>query len=774
MATDAHHDSRLEFSIGPLADPGEAALFDLPPSDDLLRPELPVIDLASNEPLPQLPDNARLHPPPTYDPPLGHVATEVDAAGRTPGEIWLDGDVLMCPCPDCRAPMSIRLWLMIADCWRCGTSIELTEEQEREAMRLLEQRERAQRERTQHTGPQRTGAEQAAPRREPESRSSAPATPPAASSPTARATQPTPREEPTPPKPSGSPLPSESRGASSPTTPPAKSTPQPPSEPNGRAPDSRAARGPAAPVAPQTPRRPSTNPNPATHGSQPRPSGPSPAAGPRPAARRPMPAALAPSPARRRLQQETATGLAQAWVRSLFRDTPAWLVSLVFHLVALTLLAMLGPQEDDGEQITLSMVLSAADREGGDRAADNPLDDVKFDLPIPETIDPNNEEQREVLIRADQEARELRIDPESINPQMPELSRVKQTIGTASSIKAALAARDPRVRVEMVQQEGGTTMSEAAVARALRWIASQQRPDGRWNLESGANNDMAATSLALLPFLGAGQTHIVGRYQDTVGRGLRWMLDHQRPDGDLRYAGGSTGMYAHGQATIVLCEAFALSGDEELRVPAQRALDYIVKAQHIGGGWRYGPNEPGDTSVLGWQLMALQSGRAASLTVPDVTLELANNFLDSVQSHGGSRYAYMPQQRNNPTHRLTAEALLCRVYLGWKSDNPGLMEGLDWLLENNPPAQQADIYYWYYATQAFHHYGGESWDRWNSEMRDTLVDRQERRGPEAGSWSPHDDKYGREGGRLFVTALATCTLEVYYRHLPIFRQIDID
>ena len=48
----------------------------------------------------------------------------------------------MCRCPDCHAPLSVRAWLMVADCWRCGTSIELTEEQEQEAHRLLAEQER--------------------------------------------------------------------------------------------------------------------------------------------------------------------------------------------------------------------------------------------------------------------------------------------------------------------------------------------------------------------------------------------------------------------------------------------------------------------------------------------------------------------------------------------------------------------------------------------------------------------------------------------------------
>src|SRR5437879_5253517 len=54
-----------------------------------------------------------------------------------PRELWLHGGVLACACPDCGAPMSIRVWLMVADCLHCGASIELTPEEQRRAERLL-------------------------------------------------------------------------------------------------------------------------------------------------------------------------------------------------------------------------------------------------------------------------------------------------------------------------------------------------------------------------------------------------------------------------------------------------------------------------------------------------------------------------------------------------------------------------------------------------------------------------------------------------------------
>ena len=169
--------------------------------------------------------------------------------------------------------------------------------------------------------------------------------------------------------------------------------------------------------------------------------------------------------------------------------------------------------------------------------------------------------------------------------------------------------------------------------------------------------------------------------------------------------------------------------------------------------------------------MALQSARAAGLTVPSDTLDLADQYLETVQTADGAFYAYQPGRE--PTHVMTAEALLCRMYLGWTLDHPGLQLGIRELVHEFPPdGDDPDFYYWYYATQAAHHVGGRLWNRWNERLRDAVVTLQRTRGRDAGSWDP-DGPHASTGGRLYVTSLAVCTLEVYYRHAPIFRQIDL-
>ena len=72
-----------------------------------------------------------------------------------------------------------------------------------------------------------------------------------------------------------------------------------------------------------------------------------------------------------------------------------------------------------------------------------------------------------------------------------------------------------------------------------------------------------------------------------------------------------------------------------------------------------------------------------------------------------------------------------------------------------------------------HHFGGKHWEIWNKHLRDLLVVKQDRKGKYAGSWNPKHFQYGGSGGRIYVTALSICTLEVYYRHLPLFKQLEL-
>jgi hypothetical protein len=200
---------------------------------------------------------------------------------------------------------------------------------------------------------------------------------------------------------------------------------------------------------------------------------------------------------------------------------------------------------------------------------------------------------------------------------------------------------------------------------------------------------------------------------------------------------------------------------------AQGSLWFVEYAQDpIGGGWRYLPREPGDTSVVGWQLMALKSGKISGLNINPKTYKLVEKFLDTVSTSRGAFYGYAAPPRGTPASACTAIGLLCRMYMGWDKNVPGLVDGIAELSDAGP--NESDMYYNYYATQAMKHYGGRQWTDWNNEMRNFLVKTQEKEGNKAGSWHFDNGHASAKGGRLYSTSLACMTLEVYYRYLPLY------
>lgn len=353
--------------------------------------------------------------------------------------------------------------------------------------------------------------------------------------------------------------------------------------------------------------------------------------------------------------------------------------------------------------------------------------------------------------------------------------------------EALLKARQSDNSLEAIEKHGGTKASQEAVVRGLSWLEQHQFPDGRWSLHEFSQRcaghkpctaqgnlpcDTAATAFALLPFLGNGHTQHEGKHPIAVQRGLDWLVQKQRKSGELTTGNeGKARMYGHGVAAIALCEAYAMSQDPRLREPAQRSLDFIVASQHkASGGWRYQPNEHADTSVVGWQIMALKSGQMARLNVPQQPFDLARKWLDSVEGQGSQRGHFGYQDRN-PTPAMTAEGLLCRQYLGATRDDAGLVSGANYLLANLPDKRQENGYYWYYGTQTMYHLQGDYWKKWNAALRDMLVETQIKEGPMAGTWAPVD-RGEVTGGRVYATALRVLMLEVYYRYLPLYQSLE--
>ena len=503
----------------------------------------------------------------------------------------------------------------------------------------------------------------------------------------------------------------------------------------------------------------------------------------------------------------------QGWI------TAAWLVPTVLVIVLL-LLFLLWPDRGPSGEGTGSVADSvggaatdpggtggsdagkvAASGEGGDAGAGA----VGGELPTEQVPSQGDHKQQASASSADEHsddksgdesesavpadgANEEETEAESLpeNRARNQFFTVIPDVPRPAAAHSLSAVRSKQSRQALVRKGGGTRQSERAVRLALEWLAAHQESDGSWSFDHTqgpcngrcANPGMlqqarnGATAMALLPFLGAGETHQSGDFQSTVKQGLDYLCRSMQETEHGGVLVDQGNMYSHGLAAIVLSEAFSMTRDDQLAIPAQRALDYIMYAQDpTGGGWRYAARQRGDTSVVGWQIMALKSGTMAYLKVDPLVFDKAGQFLDSVQQQSGALYGYTgPGNGQGNGQATTAIGLLCRMYLGWHHNEPALRVGIGQIAAWGPSPD--DMYYNYYATQAMFQYSsarGQMWSNWNTPMRDALVDSQSQRGHEKGSWFMAS-WHASSGGRLYCTSLATLILEVYYRHMPIFQE----
>ena len=383
------------------------------------------------------------------------------------------------------------------------------------------------------------------------------------------------------------------------------------------------------------------------------------------------------------------------------------------------------------------------------------------------------------------------VVPENPTPELAEAAPPTPPVAHEPQplVPSTYSDRFAHDRDQIAEQRGGSQLTEEAVQAALGWLATTQSRNGGWDASrygagqeravlghnrqgSGANADMGITGLALLAFLGSGHTHLSGPYANEVANGLEYLRQRQRSDGSL-YGDAQlfARMYCHSMATFAVCEAYALTGDKRLAPMAKAAVAYALSMQHpTDGGWRYRRGDTGDTSQLGWQLMALKSAELAQIEIPSVTWTRIERFLRKVKrGPSGGLAAYRPVGPASRT--MTAEALFCRQLLYSRSamlmDPSVAQEASLSMLEELPTPEKRNLYFWYYATMALHgnqHQSPEAaqaWDQWNHALTTALLATQR----ENGSWD-EDTVWGGYGGQIYTTALSAMCLEVYYRYSP--------
>jgi len=392
-----------------------------------------------------------------------------------------------------------------------------------------------------------------------------------------------------------------------------------------------------------------------------------------------------------------------------------------------------------------------------------------------------------------------------VTPDGAVVNKVDTYEGTESQALGLYAKRTLGDRERWIASYGGSTISEGAVNAGLQWLSRHQADDGSWSdrclgdkspeskceKESpctgpGKTYEMAHTGLAILAFQAGGHYYFNDQVHSAAVRaGLDWMVEHQRPDGGLVGSAPPGGfehfhkhyMYEHGIAAFALTEACAVAAamgeppNERYVDAARRAIQFIHQMQHTDGGWRYTDDlkRKSDTSVTGWQVLALKTAQEAGIPVTDECVGKVRKFFAARAMGENGRTGY--DDRIPLTEATTGVGMLARQFLLGEPDSPLVRDAAEFLADYaeqkwsdlEASGDNKDFYLWYNCTLAMFQAGGKPWERWNPLVRDTIINLQRHDGCARGSWDT-DSKWGRAGGRIYTTALAVLTLEVYYRY----------
>lgn len=368
-------------------------------------------------------------------------------------------------------------------------------------------------------------------------------------------------------------------------------------------------------------------------------------------------------------------------------------------------------------------------------------------------------------------------------------------------------------RMALLKEHGGDEKTEAAVERALKWLARHQEANGSWpylHPQLGPMGDKgealarimgdryvtALTGLAALAFLGAGHTpsDATSEFRNNIKNALQYLISKQQPEGCFE---GSCN-YGNAIATMALCEAAGM-GYYEADIPAKRAIDWLIKAQRPEGGWDYqdANGKPGrnDNSVTGWCVMALRSAWLAGIPYDykkiwqqvdkylsaavrvknkdssDAEVSVCYHF--GLNVHGPGRMVVRPKNMSKQPEAgslaMHETGLLMLLYSGMKANTPVVRVLAEKAIKELATAR-GDSYTTYYAFLSVFMTGpkGEFFQRFNAEHGPELVKTQRQGEPDVdGSWDPmalHDFA----GGRVMTTALKCMCLQVYYRYATVF------
>lgn len=306
----------------------------------------------------------------------------------------------------------------------------------------------------------------------------------------------------------------------------------------------------------------------------------------------------------------------------------------------------------------------------------------------------------------------------------------------------------------------GNPKTEAAVKKALKYLADTQNTDGSWS-GSGYRADVAIVGICALAFMAAGHQPDRGPYGRVLRLATDYLVKNSQRTGLIYNPQEAAGppMYGHGFATLAMAELYGMTRRMDLRDRLENAVALILRTQNPEGGWRYQPRvADADISVVICMIMALRAAANAGIKVPPETTAKAIEYVKRCANNGDGGFSYMPNNKGSGQAR-TGAGVLALIVMGQRN-SPEVKEGLEYLLTHPPGTRDGHTFYaFYYCTQAMYQAGGRYWTYWYPKLADFLLSTQR---PD-GSW--YDGP-----GQPYATAMGALALQVPAALLPIYQK----
>jgi hypothetical protein len=344
---------------------------------------------------------------------------------------------------------------------------------------------------------------------------------------------------------------------------------------------------------------------------------------------------------------------------------------------------------------------------------------------------------------------------------------------------------------------------DAAVNRALVWLAKQQQPDGSFpTLDMG---QPGVTCLCTMAFMSHGHVPGEGQYGAKLDSAVDFVIGCQKPNGLIALVGpdgpqisrrvqhdiGAAAAYNHAISSLTLAEIYGTTdrgNGERLQTVIQRSIRATLEMQRWPkdravdrGGWRYlndFNNEDADLSVTGWQLKFLRSARNAGFDVPKEPIDAAVAYVRRTFSERYGAFGYAAGDHYDFRSRGMAGAgILALAHAGHHHASEATRSG-EWILQNgfedynkiDPFTQNYsnDRYHYglFNCCQGMYQLGGRYWTAFFPRAVKTLLANQQA----DGSWPSESHFNDGKFGNAYTTALVLLALGAPNQLLPIYQR----